>query len=272
MTSIGVLKKMITYLSPGKKGSVKLANYKLPVGESLIEMNSLTRKIIRLRYEGEIHCLNCGQLTKKSFAQGYCYPCFIKIPETDVCVLRPELCEAHIGVSRDIKWSEAHCLQDHFVYLAVSSGLKVGVTRSSQIPTRWIDQGAWKAIKLAKTPNRHLAGIIEVELKKHMNDKTNWRHMLTGQIDRSVDLLHAKYEAASHLPGEMQDYVTVDDEQTEIDYPVISYPEKVKSINLDKDHEFEGVLAGIKGQYLMFEGGFVINIRKYGGYLLSVEV
>ncbi len=272
MNAIGVLQKMKTYLGIDEKGAGKLAHYKLPVGERLIEMNSLPGKLMRLHYEGEIHCLNCGQQTKKSFGQGYCYPCFIKIPETDICILRPELCEAHLGISRDIKWSETHCLQDHFVYLAVSSGLKVGVTRSSQIPTRWIDQGAWKAIKLAKTPNRHLAGMIEVELKKHMSDKTNWRHMLTGQIDRSVDLLHAKDEAINYLPPELLDYVTVDDEQTEINYPVISYPEKVKSINLDKDPEFEGILTGIKGQYLMFEGGFVINIRKYGGYLLSVEV
>jgi hypothetical protein len=148
----------------------------------------------------------------------------------------------------------------------------VGVTRSSQIPTRWIDQGAWKAIKLAKTPNRHLAGVIEVVLKEFMDDKTNWRLMLTGDPDATIDLLLAKEEAAGHLNDELKDYVTVDDGITEIHYPVIGYPSKVKSINLDKNPEYGGVLTGIKGQYLIFEDGFVINIRKYGGYVISLEV
>jgi len=263
---------METSLTSDPKAGGKMVHYKLPLGEKLLEVDGLLGKKVQLRYEGEIHCMNCGQLTKKSFGQGYCYPCFISIPQTDACVIRPELCQAHLGISRDMKWSETHCLQNHYVYLALSSGLKVGVTRSSQIPTRWIDQGAWKAIKLAKTPNRHLAGVIEVALKEIMDDKTNWRQMLTGDPDASIDLLLAKDEAAGHLSDELQDYVTVDDEITEIHYPVSGYPSKVKSINLDKDPEYEGVLTGIKGQYLIFDEGFVINIRKYGGYLVSLEV
>ncbi len=272
MKATGVLRKMETSLTSDPKAGGKMVHYKLPLGEKLLEVDGLLGKKVQLRYEGEIHCMNCGQLTKKSFGQGYCYPCFISIPQTDACVMRPELCQAHLGISRDMKWSETHCLQNHYVYLALSSGLKVGVTRSSQIPTRWIDQGAWRAIKLAKTPNRHLAGVIEVALKEIMDDKTNWRQMLTGDPDASIDLLLAKDEAAGHLSDELQDYVTVDDEITEIHYPVSGYPSKVKSINLDKDPEYEGVLTGIKGQYLIFDEGFVINIRKYGGYLVSLEV
>ena len=169
-------------------------------------------------------------------------------------------------------WSEKHCLQDHFVYLAVSSGLKVGVTRSSQIPTRWIDQGAWRAIKLAKTPNRYIAGNIEVELKKHMQDKTNWRNMLTDKFDRDIDLIITKDKTAGLMPPEMQDYITLDDEIYEFEYPVLYFPGKVNSINLDKISRFSGKLIGIKGQYLIFEDGYVINIRKYGGYKLSLFV
>ncbi|MCK4824464.1 DUF2797 domain-containing protein, partial [bacterium] len=178
----------------------------------------------------------------------------------------------HLGISRDMEWSERNCLQDHFVYLAVSSGLKVGVTRSSQIPTRWIDQGAWRAIKLARTPNRYIAGTIEVELKKHMQDKTNWRNMLTDTIDRTVDLAMAKERTVELLPAGMQDYVTLDDEIQEFQYPVQYYPVKTRSINLDKSPRFSGRLIGIKGQYLIFEEGYVINIRKYGGYKLSLSV
>ena len=139
--------------------------YNLPIGDDLVLMNDLIGKYIVFDWKKEIYCISCGKKTNKSFAQGHCYPCFINSPETSECILRPELCEAHNGIARDIEWAEKHCLKDHYVYLAISSGIKVGVTRSTQIPTRWIDQGAWKAIKLAKTPNRYIAGLIEVKLK-----------------------------------------------------------------------------------------------------------
>ena len=160
MTKQGVLLKM-----HGKLGDE--VSYYLPLGPDIINMNELLGEPIELEYQGVIHCIRCGRVTRKSFAQGFCYPCFTRAPETSECILRPELCRAQDGESRDMKWSEEHCLQDHFVYLAISSGLKVGVTRSSQVPTRWIDQGAWKAIRLAKTPNRFLAGQIEVEVGGH---------------------------------------------------------------------------------------------------------
>lgn len=272
MNTTGTTFKMKTSIIPGENDLVKRVQYQLPLSDERIDMNELVGGELTLYYKGEIHCIHCGRKTKTSFSQGYCYPCFTSLPQTDSCILRPELCEAHKGISRDMKWSEQNCLQDHFVYLAVSSGLKVGVTRSSQIITRWIDQGAWKAIKLARTPNRHIAGTIEVELKKHMQDKTNWRNMLTDTIDRAVDLLKAKESAVEILPAAMQDYVTLDDEIQEFQYPVQYYPDKVRSINLDKDPLFSGKLIGIKGQYLIFEEGYVINIRKYGGYKLSLSV
>lgn len=244
--------------------------YTLPIGSEFQNMNEQIGKTIGLSFLGEIHCIYCGRKTKTSFAQGYCYPCFTSLPQTDACIIRPELCEAHKGISRDMEWSEKNCLQDHFVYLAISSGLKVGVTKSSNLPTRWIDQGAWKAIRLAKTPNRYLAGIIEVELKKIFQDRTNWREMLKNEIDKSIDLQMAKNQAIEFLPDLMKNYVTMDNEEIEINYPVQVYPEKVKSINLDKNPDFRGSLVGIKGQYLIFEGGHVINIRKYAGYLIRL--
>ncbi len=272
MNTTGTIFKMETSILPGENDWIKRVQYQLPLSEKKVNMNELVGIEIKLSYEGEIHCIHCGRQTKKSFSQGYCYPCFISLPQTDVCILRPELCEAHLGISRDMEWSERNCLQDHFVYLAVSSGLKVGVTRSSQIPTRWIDQGAWRAIKLACTPNRYIAGTIEVELKKHLQDKTNWRHMLTDTIDRTIDLAIAKERTVELLPAGMQDYVTLDDEIQEFQYPVQYYPVKIRSINLDKSPRFSGRLIGIKGQYLIFEKGYVINIRKYGGYKLTLSV
>ena len=233
-------------------------------------VNDLINSKVSFKWEGEINCIKCGNKTKKSFAQGYCYPCFISVPETAPCILQPELCEAHKGISRDLEWSKNNCLTDHFVYLALSSGLKVGVTRSSQIPTRWIDQGAAKAIKFAKTPNRHLAGLLEVNLKQFMSDKTSWQKMLKNDIDFSIDLADEKQKAKKLLREDLRQYITNEDEVTEIHYPVIKFPEKIKSINLDKTPEFSGKLTGIKGQYLIFEDGYVINIRKYGGYKITL--
>lgn len=246
-------------------------NYYLTLGADEIYMNELLGKTLRLSYQHQINCIHCGRKTKTSFAQGYCYPCFQTLPETDACVLRPELCEAQDGISRDMAWSEDHCLQDHFVYLALTSALKVGVTRHTQVPTRWIDQGAWKAIKLARTPNRNLAGQIEVELKAYLVDKTNWRHMLTNKLAEGVDLVEAKERIGAMLPDVFQDFYAEDDEITELAYPVIEYPSKVKSFGFDKQPDLEGKLTGIKGQYLLFEGGYVINIRKHGGYLVEME-
>jgi hypothetical protein len=244
--------------------------YKLPVGEELVPMNELVGQSVRLDYQNQINCLACNVVTQKSFGQGYCYKCFISVPETSECILRPELCEAHLGKSRDMAWSENHCLTDHYVYLAVSSGLKVGVTRATQIPTRWIDQGAWKAIKLAMTPNRNLAGQIEVELKNYLSDKTSWQKMLKNELDESVDLEEAKQNAWEYLDPELQEYIIDDDEITEINYPVLSYPKKVKSLSFDKVETIEGKLTGIKGQYLIFDDQNVVNIRRHTGYKIKV--
>lgn len=240
--------------------------YYLQAGSEELCMNEFIGHSVRLEYEGHIHCIRCGRETKTSFAQGYCYPCFISAPETEDCVLHPELCRAHAGESRDMDFARDHCLIDHFVYLAISSGLKVGVTRHTQIPTRWIDQGAWKAIAIARTPNRFMAGTIEVALKQKYQDKTNWRDMLLKHEPNDLDLGFEKSRALSFLHPDFRQFAIEKDEITHLHYPVSAYPSKVKAINLDKDPVLEGPLAGIKGQYLIFQGGEVLNIRKFGGY------
>ena len=248
----------------------EVVQYYLPVGNDLVDMNELIGKEIELRYFEQINCMRCGKKTKTSFAQGFCYPCFLSAPETSECILRPELCQAHEGISRDMKWSENHCLQDHVVYLSLTSGLKVGVTRGSQIPTRWIDQGAEKAIRLCQTPNRHIAGTIEVALKEYMNDRTNWRKMLTGPCPDDIDLEEEKGRAEELLPMDLREYVSDDDEICTLNFPLETYPEKVKSIGFEKAPYIRETLTGIKGQYLIFEDGIVLNIRKHGGYLISI--
>jgi hypothetical protein len=257
------------------KMETKLVNpieYELPIGDELIYMNPLIGKYIALKWLKEIYCVACGRKTNKSFAQGFCYPCSLNAPETSECIFRPELCRAQDGIARDMEWAENHCLQDHIVYLAISSGIKVGVTRSGQIPTRWIDQGAWQAIKLAKTPNRYTAGLIEVALKEHISDRTNWQRMLKNQLIEGVDLTIAKKDMIAHLPSDLQNYISEEDNITEINYPVNEYPEKVKSLSFDKLEEIAGRLWGVKGQYLIFDDGTVVNMRKHTGYMVELEV
>jgi len=244
--------------------------YELPIGDERIDMNSLIGKRITLKYEFEIRCIACGRKTKTSFAQGFCYPCFINSPQVSECIIRPELCQAHKGIGRDMEWEKKNHLQEHFVYFALSSGVKVGVTRSTQVPTRWIDQGASEAIYLAKTPNRYLAGCIEVELKKHMSDKTQWQRMLKNELT-DADLVNEKSKMANLLPDALKEYLAEDNSITAIKYPVVKYPEKVKSVNFDKMPEISGMLNGIKGQYLLLDDDRVLNIRRHTGYVISVK-
>ena len=245
--------------------------YELPIGDELVGMNQFIGNYIQFKWLNEILCISCGRKTNKSFAQGHCYPCFLNNPETSECILRPELCEAHEGKARDMEWAKNHCLQPHFVYLAVSSGVKVGVTRSSQIPTRWIDQGASFAMKIAETPNRYYAGIIEVALKEFISDRTAWQRMLKNQILEDFDLIEKKHELISELNPNLQQFESEEEEITEINYPVLEFPEKVKSVGFDKFNEIEGRIMGIKGQYIIFDDNTVLNIRKHNGYVIEIN-
>lgn len=245
--------------------------YSLRLDEELIPMNEFLGSEITLSFNGQINCIACGRLTSKSFAGGFCFPCMQNTPENSECIIRPELCEAHLGKGRDPVWEKKNHLQPHTVYLALSSGVKVGVTRNSQIPTRWIDQGASKAIRLAEVPNRYLAGKIEVSLKDILSDKTAWQRMLKNEIDESKDLASMKEKARDFLDEELSQYVIDDEGIMQFEYPVIEYPEKVKSISLDKQAEIKGKLLGIKGQYLIFNDGFVMNVRKHSGYYVIFQ-
>ncbi len=262
MEVTGIIRKMRTEM-------VVPVNYFLPIDDQEVAMNELIGKPLRMVYLEEINCIRCGRKTSKSFAQGYCFPCFRSAPETEECVLRPEQCQAHEGIARDMAYAEKNCLVEQVVYLSLTSGIKVGVTRGHQVPTRWIDQGALEAIELARAPNRYTAGLIEVFLKGHMNDKTNWRNMLKNIVPPDVVLPEVKQRVAALLPDDLSGFVSENDMVTEIEYPVDQYPGKIRSLNFDKDEVVEGTLSGIKGQYLIFDDSSVINIRKFGGYRVT---
>ncbi len=255
------------------KMSAQLGNqieYYLKLSEK-VHMNEYIGKSIRLEWNGQINCCSCGKITKKSFGQGFCYTCFISAPESAECILRPELCRAHLGEGRDPEWEEKHHNQPHIVYLAASSAVKVGITRVQQIPTRWIDQGATSAIRLAEVPNRYEAGRIEIALKEFFTDKTHWQKMLKNDIDESIDLVEEKWSLEEHLPNDILDYFSENDEIIDLNYPVLEYPSKVKSRSFEKTPIVEGVLKGIKGQYLIFEGGEVFNVRTHTGYYVEIN-
>lgn len=245
--------------------------YFLPVGDAEIHLNPLVGQQVSLNFTGRINCISCGKQTKTSFGQGFCYNCMQTAPEASESVMRPELSKAHLGIARDLEWAEKHDLIDHFVYLAVSGDVKVGVTRYHQVPTRWIDQGASSAIKIATVPNRHIAGVIEVFLKKYFTDKTDWRAMLKNEVATNIDLLAEKEKALGLLSAELRKYAEPDNIITQIVYPVIEYPQKLNSLSFDKQPLISGILKGIKGQYLIFDEGNVLNIRKHNGYRLEIK-
>ncbi|MDR1860137.1 MAG: DUF2797 domain-containing protein [Bacteroidales bacterium] len=243
--------------------------YSLPIGDKFVDMNELLGRPIQLVCNGQINCIACGKRTKTSYGQGFCYNCFRSVPEADASVVHPEMSRAEFGIARDLEWAKANDLIPHYVYLAITGDVKVGVTREHQLPTRWLDQGAIQAIRLAKTPNRHIAGIIETFLKQHYHDITNWHDMLQNVIAH-VDLLAEKDKAVSLLPTELQQYR--DDNQTVavFNYPVQYLPQKPVSLTFDKTPEISGTLTGIKGQYLLLDGNNALSIRRHNGYFIQL--
>lgn len=256
------------------------AQYHLRLDDAAVPLNDCIGRSVRLRYTGVIRCTHCQRKTKKSFNQGYCFPCFKALAQCDSCIVSPEKCHIHLGTCREPDWAASHCQTDHVVYLANSSGIKVGITRASQMPTRWLDQGATQALPIARVADRHLSGLFEVACKNFVADKTDWRALLRGDaepadlraarehllhnVGDSVAQLQAQYglTAVSLLP---------DAEEQRFRYPVQCYPDKVSTFNFDKEPVVEGELLGIKGQYLLFAAG-ALNIRKFTAYEIEFSV
>ncbi|MCE2570442.1 DUF2797 domain-containing protein [Motilimonas eburnea] len=256
------------------------AQYYLPLsskeGVKEIHLNPLIGQPIRFSHTGNIYCDACAKKTKKSYSQGHCFVCMKKLARCDMCIMKPETCHFDQGTCREPQWAEQFCMTDHFVYLANTSGLKVGITRHSQIPTRWIDQGATQAMAILRVKNRLLSGLVEVELAKLVADKTNWRALLKGDAPdmdlraKAEQLLPQIEQQLAHLTDQFgEDAITaVDLPLQSIQYPVEQYPSKITSFNLDKSPDVSGTLMGIKGQYLLLDTG-VINLRKYTSYEIS---
>lgn len=262
MTYEGVLTKMQTELG-------NPIHYYLVFENSFLNLNQLLDKELEISFQG-YQCLNCGK-KKKIFRQGFCYDCFMSSPAAGDWIMKPELSKAHLDIEdRDLEYEKKVQLQPHIVYLALSSEVKVGVTRKTQIPTRWIDQGAVQAIPIVEVPNRYLAGIAEVALKSQFADKTNWQKMLKNEVP-PVDLIQERLRAGTFLPNDVQEYYSYQHpDLIDLHYPVLTYPKKVTSLNLEKSPIYQGKLSGVKGQYLIFQDGTVFNVRTFEGYVVKI--
>ena len=259
----GVLKKMNTELRPS-------IGYYLNLKDDFIALHQFIDQSITLEMIG-FECLNCSQ-TEPIFRQGFCKKCFFESPNAGDWIMRPELSTAHLDIEdRDLDYEKKVQLQPHIVYLALSSHLKVGVTRKTQVPTRWIDQGAHQALAVLEVPNRYLAGVGEVALKDIYSDKTNWRKMLTNEV-LDLNLAEERDKLKEFIPDEAKEYYLGDRKELEIEFPVLEFPKKIKTLNLGKNPFYEGVLKGIKGQYLIFEDGTVFNVRAHEGFVVELGV
>lgn len=269
----GGIRKMRSELGEGR------VEYALPIGDSSVPLNALLGQSISLSFLGAIHCVSCARKTKKSFNQGFCYPCFQRLAQCDSCIMSPQKCHYAAGTCREPEWGDANCMVDHFVYLANTSGLKVGITRHTQLPTRWIDQGATQALPAFRVASRLDSGLVEIAFAAHVADKTAWQRMLKGAND-PMDL-HAERarltEICADAIQELREQRGIDaittldaGDVTEIDYPVLEYPAKVKSMTFDKMPEVAGTLLGIKAQYLILDTG-VINMRRHAGYQVALS-
>ncbi len=266
-----MLVKMRAGLDPDRPAEEGAVRYALRFGAHELVLNDRVGSALAVRFTGQMTCVSCGRGVKKFFGQGFCFPCFRDAPEAAECIVRPELCRAHLGEGRDPQWEREHHDTEHYVYLSHTSGLKVGVTRATQVPVRWIDQGASSAVLIARTPYRQLAGAIEVALKAHFDDRTNWRAMLKPVPPADEALRQARDRALAVLPDALRTYGLPNEAVQQLHYPGEALPPKVASIDLSKVPEVVGTLAGVKGQYLIWADGRVLNVRNHSGYHVSVE-
>ncbi len=274
MSNTGTLSKLASQLN-----SENMVEYQLPLGDQLIPLNPLIGQKLTLTYTGNIYCSHCTKKTKKSYSQGYCFVCMKKLARCDMCMMKPEICHFEQGTCREPEWAEGFCMAPHYVYLSNTSAIKVGITRQTQLPTRWIDQGATQGLPIFEVKTRHISGLVEIALAEYINDKTNWRNMLKGDnseldlkaeatkliplIDNKLDDIRLRYgnDAIKQINADI----------TRIHYPLEQHPTKVSSHNFDKTPVVSGILQGIKGQYLILDTG-VLNIRKFTSYEITLTI
>ncbi|MBA4542799.1 MULTISPECIES: DUF2797 domain-containing protein [Thermoactinomyces] len=263
MKKIGILRPLV------HQGAAPV-EYALQLDDQEIGLNARLGQEVQITFLGERNCIFCGRKTKKFYGNNSsCFNCFRKLPDNDICIVRPERCHFHEGTCRDPEFGRHHCMQPHIVYLALSSDVKVGITRKTNRLKRWVDQGAVAALPLMEVPTRKDAGEIEVFLSQYITDKTNWRKMLKNET-ADIDLLQTRADLIEKLPDAYRRYLIEEPQVLQFDYPHIGTPTKITSFNLEKQETISGKLIGVKAQYLILDNG-VFGVRKHAGFKVALE-
>ena len=236
-----------------------------------LPLNAVLGRGVEIRFLDRITCRYCASVTKKSYGEGYCYPCFKHLARCDLCVVSPDRCHYHLGTCREPTWGESFCMQPHRVYLANTTGPKVGITRAGHELVRWIDQGASQGLLMCAARTRRLAGLVEVSFAEHITDRTDWRRLVSRDT-APVDLMGLREELKSKL-GPLPEGVSWLQGQAPITlrYPMRRYGGKIRRLLLNKEPVVRGNLLGVKGQFLLFDHG-VFNVRQHTSYHVRVTV
>lgn len=280
-----ILRWLTSSPSSGQASPVTLAvSYETPGGAALSRGQRLS-----FRHTGRFECVACGRDAKKLF-DGFCFPCLKGKAQADACVMSPHLCHFGQGTCREPDWGLSFCYQPHYVYLSYTDKFKVGITRESQVPARWIDQGATAATLVARVASRHQAGVLEKILTEVVSDRSHWSNMLkAGNARPSAEDVQAKHAevraflsthpmvaSGGHLvpfPGEASprpiEFLAPRVVYLEFPLPDVM-PAKIVSSNLDKSPTVEGEVLGAKGQYVFFADA-VFNVRRHEGYVADVD-
>lgn len=254
--------------------------YALAVAGAGVAIDPYIGQGVRVRWLRRIVCATCGGATNRSYGQGHCYACFAGRAACDLCVRSPDRCHYHLGTCREPEWGRANCMREHIVYLAHSSDVKVGITRADQVPVRWLDQGAVAALPVARTASRRAAGHLEAAAKALLPDRTDWRKMVQADPPPHDLRQHAqalRRRLAPALPaivaaaqGDAIDWI--DGEEWSARYPRLEATAPLaQTLDLEAINAFEGVLLGIKGQYLLFDCG-AFNVRRHTGFVVTVAL
>jgi hypothetical protein len=244
--------------------------YYLELNNNFLFLNTLMNKKIFIYY---IHnrCIKCKK-KNSIYKNGYCYTCFLNHPKNYIGIIKPERCTSHLNIeNKNIFFEKQIELQNHIVYLSITSQIKIGVTREKTFYHRMIEQGASKAIQIAKTPNRYYAGSIEVHMKKYIPDKTNYKIMLTKNNEEIYDLINYKFYLKNKFSKKLINFFLEHKNNIyHFFYPIIKYPITIKNINLYNENLLNKRLIGLKGNYLIFDNGVVLNIKNHIGYYVNI--
>lgn len=266
-TAIGPLQKL--RIEPGLAPH-EPARYWLRAGNEELALGAAFGCGVEISYLHTITCTHCGDATRRSYGGGYCYRCFAELARCDLCVVSPDRCHFAVGTCREPDWGQRFCMRGHVVYLANSSGPKVGLTAAGNELGRWLDQGATQGLVILTTATRADAGHAEVALAQRLADRTDWRALVSRDAP-PADLPALRDQLRSAAPALPSSASWCTAAVHELCFPVRRYPRRPTLLRLLERPVVRGNLLGAKGQYLLFDHG-VFNVRHHTAYHVRVTL